>query len=207
MQLHGFSDASERAYSAVLYLRMECTDGRIQVSLVSSKTKVAPIKKLTIPRLELCGAQLLARLIHYTRLVLDVPLSHVHLWTNSTIVLSWLVGNPRRFKTCVGNRAADILELTGPGRWRHVNGPENPADCASRGLFPAELVDHGLWWKGPDWLQLPMSQWPNQPHNQYLTVPEEEKQVSLHTLTGDEVPSLIPLDRHSSYSHLKRVLA
>ena len=103
MQLHGFSDASEQAYSAVLYLRMECTDGSIQVSLVSSKTKVAPIKKLTIPRLELCGAQLLARLIHHTRLVLDIPLSHLHAWTDSTIVLSWIEGNPRRFRTYVGN--------------------------------------------------------------------------------------------------------
>ena len=74
MELHGFSDASERAYAAVIYLRMECTDGRTQIALITSKTKVAPIKRLTIPRLELCGAKLLAQLMHHVRIVLDVPL-------------------------------------------------------------------------------------------------------------------------------------
>ena len=64
-ELHGFSDASEQAYSAVVYLRVECTDGSTQVVLISSKTRVAPIKRLTIPRLELCGAQLLAQLLHH----------------------------------------------------------------------------------------------------------------------------------------------
>ena len=99
MELHGFSDASEQAYSAVVYLRMECADGSAQVGLVSSKTKVAPIKRLTIPRLELCGAQLLAQLLHHIRHVLKVPLDRCYAWTDSTIMLHWLVGSPRCFKT------------------------------------------------------------------------------------------------------------
>ena len=149
VDLHGFSDASERAYAGVVYLRMMDSDGRIHISLVTSKTKVAPIKRLTIPRLELCAAHLLARLLHHVQNTCGLPLNCVYAWTDSTIVLSWLVGNPRRFKTYVGNRISYILELTSPDRWNHVDGADNPADCASRGLLPSELLGHGLWWDGP----------------------------------------------------------
>ena len=62
--LHGFSDASEQAYAAVFYLHVEHEDGNIQTTFISSNTKVAPMKRLNIPQLELCGAQLLAQLLH-----------------------------------------------------------------------------------------------------------------------------------------------
>ena len=206
MELHGFSDASEQAYSAAVYLRMECTDGSIQVGLVSSKTKVAPIKRLTITRLELCGAQLLAQLLHHVRIVLDVPLDRSHAWTNSTIVLHWLVGNLKRFRTYVGNRVSNIVELLGPERWHHVSGMDNPADCASRGLFPSELIDHNLWWEGPDWLKLSSSHWPDQSQIPESSVPEEEKEVSFVTVAQPMDP-LIPLNQFSNLTHLKRVTA
>ena len=115
-ELHGFCDASEQAYAAVVYLRMTDTDGNTQIVLVTSKTKVAPIKRLTIPRLELCGTQLLAQLLHHVKQVFNLPLSRVFAWTDSTIVLNWLVGDPRRFKTYVGNRVSCIVELIGPDR-------------------------------------------------------------------------------------------
>ena len=102
-ELHGFSDASELAYAAVVYLRVTDASNHAHISLVISKRKVAPIKRLTIPHLELCGMQLLARLMHHARQVLDVPLSNVYAWTDSTIELNWLDGSPRRFKTYVGN--------------------------------------------------------------------------------------------------------
>ena len=131
-ELHGFSDASEQAYAAVVYLRMVCTDGDVQVALITSKTKVAPIKKLTIPRLELCGAVLLAQLLDNVRKVFDLPTTQLYAWTDSTIILSWLNGDPKRFKTYVCNRVSNIVELIGPDRWRHVCGAENPADCIER---------------------------------------------------------------------------
>ncbi len=145
MELHGFSDASELAYAAVIYLRLTDTDGTPQISLVTSKAQVAPIKRLSIPRLELCGAYVLARLLHYVRQVLEVPLSHVHAWTDSTIVLNWLDGSPKRFKTYVGNRISTIVVLIPPERWNHVSGLDNPADCASRGLSPSELLEYPIW--------------------------------------------------------------
>lgn len=120
IQFHGFSDASEWVYSAMIYLRIECTNGSVQVALVLLKTKVAPIKRLTIPNLELCRAQLLTRLLHHIG-VHEVPLDQSHTWTDSTIVLHWLFGRLGRFKTYVGNRVFNIVELIGPGRagvWR-----------------------------------------------------------------------------------------
>ena len=103
-QLHGFSDASENAYAAVVYFRMTDTFGRVHISHVSSKTKVAPIERLTIPRLELCGAYVLAQLLFHVHNVFHIPLNSIYALTDSTIVLNWLCGNPRRFKTFVGNR-------------------------------------------------------------------------------------------------------
>ena len=137
IELHGFSDASEAAYAAVIYLRLTGKDNSIQTSLMIAKTKVAPIKRLTIPRLELCGAYLLAQLLHHVRRVLGIPLCQVHAWTDSTIVLNWLDGTPRCFKMYVGNRISTIVDLIPPNKWKHVKGVENPADCASRGIHPS----------------------------------------------------------------------
>ncbi len=85
IEMHGFSDASEAAYAAVVYLRISDKSGNTQTSLMSSKTKVAPIKRLSIPRLELCWAQLL---MHHVRNVLKIPLHHVYAWTD---IINWLV--------------------------------------------------------------------------------------------------------------------
>ena len=162
-QLHGFSDASESAYAAVVYFRLTDTRGGVHVSLVASKTKVAPIKRLTIPRLELCGAYILSKLLEHVRRICDVSLENICAWTDSTIVLNWLDGSPRRFKSYVGNRISFILDRIPPNRWKHIPGEQNPADCASRGLFPCELINHKLWWNGPEWLTLSPSRWPPQP--------------------------------------------
>ena len=203
-ELHGFCDASELAYAAVVYLRLTTTMGT-QVSLVIAKTKVSPIKRLTIPRLELCGASLLAQLLHHVGKVLDVPISQTYAWTDSTIVLNWLDGSPKRFKTYVGNRISTIMEFLPPDRWHHVSGVDNPADCASRGLFPAELLQHTLWWKGPAWLQQSPTNWPTQlslPPNDSV---EEEREVSLHVEISQV--SITLFGRYSSFTRLKRVTA
>ena len=117
IQLHGFSDASENAYAAVVYIRATDGNGRNHVSLVSAKTKVSPIKRLTIPRLELCGAHLLAKLLELVRLTLGLPIESIYAWTDSTIVINWLDGTPRRFKTYVGNRVSFIIDRIPPNGW------------------------------------------------------------------------------------------
>ena len=111
LQIHGFSDALESAYAGVVYLRMLEADGTVHVLLVIAKTKVAPLKRLTIPRLELCGADLSAGLLHRVKGVLGTPYSGVFAWTDST---SWLCGSSRRFKAFVGNRVSHITLVALP---------------------------------------------------------------------------------------------
>ena len=99
-----------------------------------------------------------------------------------------------------------IADLISPERWNHVNGFENPADCASRGLFPSELLNHSLWWNGPAWLKLPLADWPIQallPPNNSL---EEVRDITLHSMSQSDSP-VIPLDRYSSFNRLKRITA
>lgn len=134
-QLHGFSDASEQAYAGAIYFRMVDATAKVHTSLIMSKTKVAPIKRLSIPRLELCGALIVTRLLNHVKNVFEIPLSDVFAWTDSSIVLNWLSGSPRRFKTYVGNRVSEIVDKIPPDRWNHVSSADNPADCASRGYF------------------------------------------------------------------------
>ena len=142
MQLHGFSDPSEEAYAGVVHLRMMDSTGNM---LFISKTKVAPIKRLSIPRLELCGVQVLVKLHCHVKKILDIPVDSIFLWTESTVILGWLTGSLRRFKTYVGNLITFIIDQLPPDRWGHVPGIHNPADGASRGLFPAQLREHHLW--------------------------------------------------------------
>ncbi len=204
-QLHGFCDASEDAFAAVVYLRTTDQNGMVHTSLVISKTRVAPLKKLTIPRLELCGAHLLSRMLPYVKITLDLPECEMHAWTDSTVVLGWLAGDPRRFKTYVGNRVSRIIECVPSSQWRHVSGLENPADCASRGIFPSELLEHDLWWKGPSWLRLDPSSWPRKLTVDHHIIPEEEKRVCFANVVQSGDGTLV--SRFSTFTRLKRVTA
>ena len=146
-----------------------------------SKTRVSPIQCLSIPRLELhvYGAQLLTKLLCHVKKTLNIPVTSVFAWTYNTIVLSWLTGNPRRVKTYVVNRISFIVNQIPPNHCKHVPGIQNPADCASRGLYPLQLKDHDLWWKGPQWLHFDLSQWLVQPTAFSETISEDEKKTAI----------------------------
>ena len=108
IQLHGFCDASEVAYAGVVYLRAIDSRNQVHISLVIAKTRVAPIKRLTIPRLELCSAVILSKLLGHVANTLAIPPTNIYAWSDSQVVLGWLQGNPRRFKPFVGNRIAVV---------------------------------------------------------------------------------------------------
>ncbi|XP_043258052.1 uncharacterized protein LOC122400593 [Colletes gigas] len=129
IELHGFCDASEKAYGACVYLRPINENGKIWVERLTAKSKVAPLKQQTIPRLELCGALLLTSLIATTQKALHI--NYDHYWTDSTIVLHWLTTSPHSLKTFVANRVAEIQEKTHIPDWRHVPTQDNPADLIS----------------------------------------------------------------------------
>lgn len=204
IEIHGFSDASNVAYSGVVYVRIITNSGSVVVHLVAAKTKVAPIKQITIPRLELCGAVLTAKLMDKVKTCLNVPNSNVYGWTDSTIVLAWLQKHPNCWKTFVGNRVAMILNSTHPNQWHHVSTAENPADCSSRGISPDHLSQHELWWSGPRWLySTNLIHVNNDQHETGL----ECKVSAAHTLSIDEPVEEYIVKNHSNLMRLIRVVA
>ena len=157
-QLHVFADASLKGYSCVVYLRAEDTG---EVMLLSGRSKVAPLKTISIPRLELNGCLLAAKLSYHTLQLLKhhVNISGNYLWTDSTIVLSWLKIPPSTLKICVSNRVSQILNLSNISDWRLISSTDNPADVASKGVLGEKLVSYTSWWKGPPWPNLPPIVW------------------------------------------------
>lgn len=159
--LCGFCDASGRGYAAVVYLRVENPTGDVSVSLLGAKTKLAPKAATTFPRLELCGAVLLTRWMVRIQNTFSVQLNIVdcYAWSDSEIVLNWLSVRHDTLKGFVSNRIHQIKSLLSKCRWNHIASVVNPADCASRGLPPSELVSHALYWEGPAILVAPIITW------------------------------------------------
>ena len=150
LRLCGFSDASTRAYAAVIYL--QC--GREKRVLLTSKTRVAPLNGATVPRLELLGTLLLSRLISSVSKALERELELLPsvCYTDSQVALCWIVGDNKVWKPFVQNRVKEIRRLVPVKQWRYVPGKDNPADLPTRGMTTTELINSCLWFYGPSQL-------------------------------------------------------
>ncbi|KAJ8944229.1 hypothetical protein NQ318_001649, partial [Aromia moschata] len=140
IELHGFADSSERAYGACLYIRSIDDKGNVHVNLLCAKSKVAPVKTLSIPRLELCAALLLARLTDKIINSMTITFERCVFWLDSAIALAWIQTSPNILKTFIANRVTEIQTLTKTYEWRYTPSHDNPADYLSRGLYPRMLV-------------------------------------------------------------------
>ncbi|XP_067620031.1 uncharacterized protein [Eurosta solidaginis] len=202
-QLHAFSDASTKAYGACIYA-VSRYEGTMYTSLICAKSRVAPTKEMTLPKLELCAAVLLTELLKSVVTIFRTEASNIHCWSDSTIVLSWIQGEPMRWTTFVANRVTKIQQLTANYSWHHVPTKENPADFVSRGANVQGLIDNSLWFHGPYFLQQEQSTWPKNPINNIETLPEQRKQH--HALLAAESDDLIARHKYANnYTKLLRI--
>lgn len=141
--------------------------------LIASRSRVAPLTKVTIPRLELCAAKLLAELLNAIKSSCNFNFIKSTLWTDSAIFLQWMKKAGAALKSFVQNRVQSILSKTIDCDWRHVPTETNPADLLSRGVAPGKLKASEIWWHGPGWLKEGSSEWPNTQQELSLHVEKE----------------------------------
>ncbi len=183
LQLHVFADASEKAYTAVIFSRPTDTLGNVSVSILASKVRVAPVRTVSLPRLELCGAELASMLASTFVKILEVTEIHssLHAWTDSTIVLHWLSQLPKTWTTFVANRVSAIQAVL------PVPSADNPADLASRGCKATQLSQTELWWSGPTWLADTSENWPHSSIDKDVIDDLPEKRVKPQSLHVDSM--------------------
>ena len=210
-QLHHFSDASMAGYGAVSYLRLVNDRGQVHCAMVMAKSRVAPLKKMTVPRLELAAATVAVRLNAVITKELEIPIDQTTFWTDSTTVLRYLNNTTARYQIYVANRLAIIKDESSPSQWRFVPSEENPADDASRGVKADMLLGRARWLSGPDFLTEEESKWPRLPDG-FEGAEEHDPDVinsSLCCSTRAEEPTATDklLHHYSEWYRLKKAVA
>ena len=184
--------------------------GQVSVALVTAKARVAPIKSVSIPRLELMAAVLGVRLSETVSEKLEIPIGQHILWTDSMDVIYWIQGHSRRLKSFVANRVAEIQQKSNPVQWRHVSGKQNPADDTTRGLDLRNLSAESRWFQGPAFLHEVESSWPSESRFRLNDCSEEGKQelakINLPFQSRQSLP-LLDIEKFSSWRRLLRVTA
>lgn len=209
--LHAFCDASKDAYAAVIYSRVEYEDDHVFINLLASRARLAPLKGLSIPRLELLAAKLAASLIG--PLANSIGIKTFHCWSDSMNVICWIRSEVKSLKMYVANRVDSILLTTKVEDWNYVNTLENPADIASRGTTIPELRDSDLWWQGPDWLAKDESLWPKtalaaldeEGKKELKEADAEKEELNTDSFANIVVPPMFDFDKFSAWNALLKV--
>lgn len=203
-QILGYCDASESGYASAIYVKC-FSDGQAKTYLLAAKSKVSPMKPLSIPRLELNAAYLLSKMFKsYKEFIDRLSCENIFCFSDSQVVLSWINTAPHKLKTYVANRVVAITEQIPQHSWFHVRSQDNPADCASRGLTPDELVKNAMWWEcGNQEMFYP----PSNPICDFDSqdYANEVKPAAVYVSNVDNMNSFI--DRFSDLNVLQRVAA
>jgi hypothetical protein len=204
IQLHIFVDASERAYVAVGFLRVNRNDST-EIIFVSAKSRVAPTKKLSIPRLELLAAVLGTRLSKAIVSGHSIKFNSISYWSDSQTVLNWINSDHRKFQQFVAYRIAEILEVTDPNQWRWVPSKLNVADLATKWDKTPILNHDSKWFLGPEFLINSPEEWPA---SKICDKNECEEVLRVHvTQKVDKPYDLLNVERFSSWSRMLRSVA
>lgn len=178
--LHHFSDASETGYGEASYLRLIDDTGRIHCTLLIGKARVAPLKYISIPRMELTAATLSVKVSNQIKKELAEYLPKnvkETFWTDSQVVLGYLQNDIKRFKIFVANRVQLIRDQTEVGQWNYVNTSVNPADFASRGLNVKQTEKVVRWFQGPEFLWQDEAMWPRADNTINLELDSKDPEV------------------------------
>ena len=212
VQLHVFCDASEMAYGTVAYLRFSYKTGNHKASFLMAKSKLAPIKALTLPRLELNSAVTAVRLFRTVIQEVDIPIERTCFWTDSVLTLQYISNKIHRPKVYVANRQNEILESSTESQWRHVPGKVNPADILTRGVYnPSDLLkptkEGTLWFEGPAFLKQDEDSWPTLAFDSLGENDPELKKKTFLVALGIIESSRIDTGRYSRWMTLLRIVA
>ena len=204
-EMHHFSDASTTGYGQCSYLRLVDTSGRVHCSLLMGKARVAPRKTITIPRLELTAAVVSVKVHSLLKQEYEFENAAHYFWTDSSVVLGYIMNNAKRFHVFVGNRVQQIRDQTSTSQWRYVTSKDNPADIASRGATASELV-HSQWFSGPQFLwsnELP----PAKDFSDEITLHDdpEVKRVQVFSTATTTTNQTSLLEKLSYFSHWNKV--
>ncbi|XP_055523268.1 uncharacterized protein LOC129717408 [Wyeomyia smithii] len=195
IDLHVFVDASENAMSAVVFLRF-VIDTKVDCSLVAAKTRVAPLKYISIPRLELEAAVYGCRLAKTVLQNLSLEVSKRTFWTDSRNVLCWLRSDHKRYSAYVGSRVSELLESTDICEWRWVPSKLNVADDGTRWRDQPDLSSTSRWFKGAEFLTQEEGTWPCLPLKSISTEAEMRSNVLFHCHASEQI---INISRFSNW--------
>ena len=210
-EVHNFCADSQAGYGCCSYIRVINETGQIHVTLITAKSRLAPLKRITVPCLKLASAVLAVKMNNVIRRELDLPIVESTFWSDSEIALAYIRNESRRFKVFVGNRVSFIREFSSPAQWRRFDGCINPADIVSRGCLVRDLPT--TWFEGPEFLWTYKCDWSKSGSdspvdgNDPEVIREVTKSCNVCAINVDKHPLQAMCDHYSSFYKLKKAVA